>query len=267
MISGPVPVDESERLAELQALEILDTPPEDRFDVIVELAARVFRMPIAYVAMIDANRQWLKSRCGVQVSETSRDISFCAHTILQDRPLVVPDALLDDRFRDNPLVMGDPFVRFYAGHPLKGPGGRNVGTLCLADRVPRTMSEGELEMLARPGRHGRARPGDGEPHPHAAGAAGDEDPADRGAAAIGRRTRRGGGVRPIPPACAAATPGADRLAVRQLVKTGGRLFRIPLAGRPSTRHLPARRDGARRGGGPALHLRRIRAFAAGLWRA
>jgi sigma-B regulation protein RsbU (phosphoserine phosphatase) len=149
MISAPVPVDEAERLAELQALEVLDTPSEARFDAIVELAARVFRVPISYVAMIDANRQWLKSRCGLEVSETSREISFCAHTILQDGPLVVPDALLDDRFRDSPLVTGDPFVRFYAGHPLKGPGGRNVGTLCLADRVPRTLSDCELEILAR----------------------------------------------------------------------------------------------------------------------
>jgi sigma-B regulation protein RsbU (phosphoserine phosphatase) len=149
MISGPVPVDEAERLAELQALKVLDTPSEARFDAIVELAARMFRVPIAYVAMIDANRQWLKSRCGLDVAETSRDISFCAHTILQDGPLVVPDALLDERFHDNPLVIGDPFVRFYAGHPLKGPGGRNVGTLCLADRVPRTLGDGELEILAR----------------------------------------------------------------------------------------------------------------------
>jgi len=149
MIAAALPVDESERLAELRALEILDTPAESRFDRIVELATRVFRVPIAYVAMIDANRQWLKSRCGIEVSETARDVSFCAHTILESRPLVVPDALLDPRFRDSPLVVGEPFVRFYAGHPLAGPGGRNVGTLCLVDRVPRTLSDGELELLAR----------------------------------------------------------------------------------------------------------------------
>src|SRR5947209_1144548 len=147
MIAAPLPVDESERLAELRALEILDSPAESRFDRIVELAARVFRVPIAYVAMIDANRQWLKSRCGFDVSETARGVSFCAHTILQDEPLVVPDALLDPRFRDNPLVVGEPFVRFYAGHPLAGPGGHNVGTLCLVDHVPRTLSDCELEML------------------------------------------------------------------------------------------------------------------------
>jgi sigma-B regulation protein RsbU (phosphoserine phosphatase) len=149
MLAAPLPVDEAERLAELQALEILDTPSESRFDRIVELAARVFRTPIAYVALIDADRQWLKAGHGVERSETHRSTSFCSHTILQNGPLVVPDALLDPRFRDSPLVVGKPFIRFYAGHPLAGPGGRNVGTLCLADHVPRTLDDAELELLAR----------------------------------------------------------------------------------------------------------------------
>lgn len=149
MIAAPFPVDEAERLAELQALEILDTPSEARFDRIVELAVRVFRTPIAYVAMIDANRQWFKAGCGITQAETSRSGSFCAHTILQEGPLIVTDALLDARFRDSPLVLGEPYIRFYAGHPVGGPGGRNVGTLCLADRVPRTLDDGELQMLAR----------------------------------------------------------------------------------------------------------------------
>jgi sigma-B regulation protein RsbU (phosphoserine phosphatase) len=149
MLIAPFPADEAERLAELQALEILDTPSEARFDRIVELAARVFRTPIAYVAMIDANRQWLKAGHGVDRSETLRSTSFCSHTILQNGPLVVPDSLLDPRFRDNPLVVGEPYIRFYAGHPLAGPGGRNVGTLCLADRVPRTFTDAEMELLAR----------------------------------------------------------------------------------------------------------------------
>ena len=149
MISAPLPVDESERLAELQALEILDSPSEARFDRIVELAARVFRTPIAYVALIDADRQWFKARCGLEASESARDISFCGHTILEDGPLVVPDALLDPRFRDNPLVVGEPYIRFYAGYPLVGPGGHTVGTLCLADRTPRTLDDAELEVLKR----------------------------------------------------------------------------------------------------------------------
>src|ERR1700733_10606531 len=149
MISAPLPHDEAERLAELQALEILDTPSEARFNRIVEGAARVFRTQIAYVAMVDANRQWFKVGCGVNQSETSRSTSFCSHTILQNSAMVIPDALLDPRFVDNPLVVGDPFIRFYAGHPLAGPGGRNVGTLCLADRLPRAFDDNDLEMLAR----------------------------------------------------------------------------------------------------------------------
>lgn len=149
MIAAPLPIDESERLAELQALEILDTPSESRFDRIVELAARVFGVPIAYVALIDSDRQWLKSRCGIEVAQTSRDTSFCAHTILEEGPLIVPDTRLDPRFQDNPLVVDEPHIRFYAGYPLAGPGGRVVGTLCLADRKPRALDDGEIQILAR----------------------------------------------------------------------------------------------------------------------
>jgi phosphoserine phosphatase RsbU/P len=108
MISAQLPVDEAERLAELQALEILDTPSEDRFNRIVELAAQIFHTPIAYVAMIDANRQWFKAGCGIKQSETSRSTSFCSHTILQNGPLIVTDTHLDPRFRDSPLVTGEP---------------------------------------------------------------------------------------------------------------------------------------------------------------
>jgi phosphoserine phosphatase RsbU/P len=149
MIAAPIPVNEAERLTELRALEILDTPSEARFDRIVELAARVFRVPIAYVAMVDANRQWFKSRRGLEVAENPRGVSFCSHTILQDGPLVINDALLDPRFCDSPLVLGEPHVRFYAGHPLRAPGGSKVGTLCLADHTPRTLADGDLEVLKR----------------------------------------------------------------------------------------------------------------------
>lgn len=149
MIVAPFPVDEAERLAELRALEILDTPTEARFDRIVQLASRIFHTPISYIAMIDANRQWLKAGCGIDQSQTSRSTSFCSHTILQSGPLIVSDALLDPRFCDNPLVLGEPHIRFYAGHPVAGPGGKNVGTLCLADRVPREFGQVETEILAR----------------------------------------------------------------------------------------------------------------------
>jgi serine phosphatase RsbU (regulator of sigma subunit) len=147
MITAPVPVDESDRLADVRALELLDTAPEDRFDRIVRLAARVYNVPIAYIALIDADRQWFKAKCGLQFDSTGRDVSFCAHTIVHDGPLIIADALDDERFHDNPLVVNPPNVRFYAGHPLRGPSGHNVGTLCLAAPTPRTLSAAEEATL------------------------------------------------------------------------------------------------------------------------
>lgn len=141
MISPAVPANERERLADLHALELLDTPPEERFERIVRLAMEIFEVPIAYLALIDADRQWLKAKCGISRSQTGREESFCGHTILGTGPLVVPDTLEDPRFRDNPLVVGDPGIRFYAGHPLAGPAGFNVGTLCIADTRPRSLSD------------------------------------------------------------------------------------------------------------------------------
>jgi serine phosphatase RsbU (regulator of sigma subunit) len=147
VITAPVPVDESDRLADVRALELLDTAPEDRFDRIVRLAARVYNVPIAYIALIDADRQWFKAKCGLQFDSTGRDVSFCAHTIVHDGPLIIADALDDERFHDNPLVVNPPNVRFYAGHPLRGPSGHNVGTLCLAAPTPRTLSAAEEATL------------------------------------------------------------------------------------------------------------------------
>src|SRR5947209_18880019 len=107
MIPAPVPPDETERLADLHALQILDTPAADRSDRIVGLAASVFEVPIAYIAMIGADRQWFKAQCGLRTDGTGREVSFCSHTILRRGPLIVPDASLDERFRDNPLVLGE----------------------------------------------------------------------------------------------------------------------------------------------------------------
>lgn len=149
---APIPADEAERLADLRALEILDTPPEERFDRVVDLAVRVFDVPIAYIAMIDADRQWFKAKCGLSTDETGRDVSFCGHAIVESEPLIVPDATQDRRFFDNPLVTGDPFVRFYAGRPLHGPGGHRVGTLCIVDRKPRQLTDAQIEVL-----HGLAK--------------------------------------------------------------------------------------------------------------
>lgn len=143
----PIPANEARRLAALQALALLDTPAEERFDRITRTAQRVFNVPIAVISLVDVNRQWFKSCQGLDSSETPRDISFCAHTIMSDSVLVIPDATLDPRFVDNPLVTGDPYIRFYAGHPLAGPGGENVGTLCLIDRQPRQMTAADLDTL------------------------------------------------------------------------------------------------------------------------
>lgn len=147
MPAPPLPPDEAERLADLHALELLDTPAEERFDRIVRLAAAVFDVPIAFIALVDADRQWFKARCGLATDQTGRDVSFCGHTILRRDALVVPDTHHDVRFAGNPLVVGDPFIRFYAGHPLAGRAGTNVGTLCLADTRPRDLSPRDLDTL------------------------------------------------------------------------------------------------------------------------
>ncbi|MDX1968627.1 MAG: GAF domain-containing SpoIIE family protein phosphatase [Planctomycetaceae bacterium] len=147
MLPAPIPANEAERLAELQALSILDTPSEERFDAIVRLAQQLFEVPVAYIALIDSNRQWFKAKCGVTVDETGREESFCGHAILENRLMIVPDARLDHRFDDNPLVVGEPYVRFYAGHPLSGPRGFNIGTLCLVDREPRTLNDRQQALL------------------------------------------------------------------------------------------------------------------------
>lgn len=148
MKTPDLPVDEAERLQALQSLHLLDTDREERFDRFTRLARRLFNVPIALVSLVDADRQWFKSAQGLdEVSETPRDISFCGHAILRPEPMVVPDALQDQRFVDNPLVVGPPHIRFYAGRPLRGPSGHPVGTLCLLDTVPRQLSEEDLALL------------------------------------------------------------------------------------------------------------------------
>lgn len=147
MIPPAIPVDEASRLDTLRSLNILDTLAEERFDRLTRLARRAFGVPIALVSLVDANRQWFKSCQGLSVSETPRHVSFCGHAILSDEILVVSDALLDERFRDNPLVVDDPKIRFYAGCPLAAPNGSRLGTLCLIDREPRTLDSGDLEVL------------------------------------------------------------------------------------------------------------------------
>ena len=147
MLPAPIPHDDELRLQALHDLLILDTPPEERFDRIVSFAAEEFDVPIALVSLIDQNRQWFKSRVGLQVCETARDISFCGHAVVQPGTLVIPDALADPRFADNPLVIGEPHIRFYAGAPLALPSGAVVGTLCVIDTQPREMDPTDLAIL------------------------------------------------------------------------------------------------------------------------
>lgn len=137
MTPAPTPSNDADRLQSLRALLILDTPPEERFDRITSFAAQEFDVPIVLVSLVDGDRQWFKSRVGLEACETPRDISFCGHAILSPDTLVVHDARDDARFADNPLVTGPPHIRFYAGAPLTLPNGHAVGTLCLISPHPR----------------------------------------------------------------------------------------------------------------------------------
>lgn len=147
MVIAPIPHNEIERLMSLRVLNILDTPPEDRFDRITRLASQFFEVPIAYVSLIDKDRQWFKSKQGFDLCETPRDISFCSHTILKEEALIVPDATQDDRFKGNPVVTGPPNLRFYAGQPLSGPGGYKIGSLCVLDLKPREFGPEKVKAL------------------------------------------------------------------------------------------------------------------------
>lgn len=143
----PIPTDEAERLAALREVGILDTPPEERFDRVTRLATYIFAVPVSLVTLVDATRQWFKSRQGFPVPETPREFSFCAHAILGNDALVVPDAMADERFSDNPLVLGVPNIRFYAGQPLTAPDGSRIGTLCIIDRRPRHLADEDVQVL------------------------------------------------------------------------------------------------------------------------
>jgi len=141
------PEKEDQRLAALQSLKMLDTPPDERFDRLTRMAAAAFDIPVSLVSLVDSRRQWLKSRCGIEVDETPREIAFCAHTILEDDLLIVPDARIDPRFADNPAVAGPPGVRFYAGAPVRTEDGFAVGTFCLIDTRPRSLSARQISLL------------------------------------------------------------------------------------------------------------------------
>jgi len=149
----PLPADEPWRIQSLRRYQILDTPPEQEYDDLVKLAAHICQVPTALVSLVDHDRQWFKAKVGLDVCETTRDVAFCAHAILQPHEiLVVPDATQDPRFCDNPLVVKDPKIRFYAGCPLVTPQGMAIGTLCVIDYQPRQLSVAQIETLAILGR-------------------------------------------------------------------------------------------------------------------
>ncbi|MFT3698015.1 MAG: diguanylate cyclase [Kofleriaceae bacterium] len=146
-MGAPKPPNEAQRLAALQAFNILDTAPQPSFDRITALVARILEVPIALVSLVDDERQWFKSCVGLGASETSRDVAFCAYAILNPGVLVVPDAAEDPRFADNPLVTGEPYIRSYAGAPLVTKGGYALGTLCAIDTRPRKLTPDQLQTL------------------------------------------------------------------------------------------------------------------------
>ena len=146
-MSYPLPKNEQERLRALRAYKILDTRPEDRFDELTELAAIICGVPISLMTLIDADRQWFKSKVGLEIQETPRAQAFCTHAIMQPGLFVVPDASKDDRFAANPLVAGDPHIRFYAGAPLVSGDGHLLGTMCVIDRKPRELTDVQLRAL------------------------------------------------------------------------------------------------------------------------
>ena len=147
MLTPAIPANERQRLKALRDMKVLDTPPEERFDRVTRLARQVFATKIALVSLVDENRQWFKSRQGLEACETPRDVSFCGHAILGPEILHVANALEDTRFAANPLVTGAPNIRFYAGCPLRAPNGQKLGTLCIIDPAPRTFSAQDTELL------------------------------------------------------------------------------------------------------------------------
>lgn len=143
----PIPADEVQRLRDLERYGVVGMANDEHLDRIVTLASSIFATPIAAISLVQANRQWFLAAKGLTVTETPRDMAFCAHAIAGEGVMVVPDALADERFRTNPLVTSNPHIRFYAGSPLRSPHGHNLGTLCVIDREPRQLTADQLQQL------------------------------------------------------------------------------------------------------------------------
>lgn len=151
----PIPQNELARLAALDGYSILDTKPEQMFDDLTMLASYICETPVALISLVDADRQWFKSRVGTELQETSRELAFCAHAIMQSDVFLVSDAQKDERFKHNMLVTVDPKIRFYAGAPITTPGGESIGTLCVIDLEPRQLSPAQVECLQALARQAR----------------------------------------------------------------------------------------------------------------
>jgi len=149
MRAAPIPENEAARLETLRQYQVLDTDSEEAFDDLTRLAAYICDTPTALISLVDANRQWFKARVGIQARETPRNISLCGHAIIHQGCFIVEDALFDERFADNPLVINEPFIRFYAGMPLISPEGFAIGTLCVMDRKPRQLDDKQIDALER----------------------------------------------------------------------------------------------------------------------
>ena len=147
MRPAPIPDNEAARLETLRQYQVLDTDAEEAFDDLTRLASYVCDTPTALISLVDANRQWFKARVGIHARETPRNISFCGHAIMHRGCFLIEDALFDERFSDNPLVIKEPFVRFYAGMPLISPEGFAIGTLCVMDTKPRQLDEKQITAL------------------------------------------------------------------------------------------------------------------------
>jgi two-component system NtrC family sensor kinase len=152
-MNTPIPKNEAKRIKVLWQYDILDTVPEEVFDELADLAALICGAPIALISLVDENRQWFKSKVGINVNETGRDVSFCAHAIMENEMLIIPDTTLDERFKYNPLVTTSPKIRFYAGAPLVSPDGFALGTLCVIDKVPRNLTADQKQALRVLARH------------------------------------------------------------------------------------------------------------------
>ena len=147
MQAAPLPDNEAQRLQTLRLYEVLDSEPEQAFDDITAASAQIFGTPICLITLVDESRQWFKSSYGLDAKQTGRDVAFCAHAILGDEPFVVEDARIDPRFTDNPLVTGEPGIRFYAGAPLTVADNSRLGTLCVIDSTPRALDPERLQVL------------------------------------------------------------------------------------------------------------------------